>query len=101
MPATRAFLAKYAHLFEPGKVEPGIGYHFTLREGAPLAQMLEAPDDFLEGSTEPWIVNVLCALVRAGDYHSLLETGASVVATTERLARRLATLVVRLVAACA
>src|SRR5207248_10385712 len=67
-----------------------VGWSFTWRGGARLAQMLEARDDFLEGSSERWIVNVLCALVRAGDYHSLLETGAFVGATTERLARTLA-----------
>src|SRR5438132_940274 len=90
MPATRAFVGCYPHLFEADGVVPSVGQHLTLRPGAPLLQMLEAPVDFVDGSTEPWIVDILCALLKASDQRSVLECGAFVGATTVRLAHTLA-----------
>lgn len=52
--------------------------------------MLAAPDDFVEGSTEPWIVDVVCALLTASDQRTVLECGAFIGATTVRLAHTLA-----------
>src|SRR5438132_14302912 len=90
MPTTRAFVGHYHHLFEADGTMPGVGQHLLLRKGAPLLQMLEAPADFVEGSAEPWIVDVLCALLKASDQRSVLECGAFVGATTVRLAHTLA-----------
>jgi len=86
MPVTTGFVQRHANLFRGGEVIPGVGQHLTLREGAPVVAMLEAPEDFVEGSTEPWIVDILCALLKASDQRTVLECGAFVGSTTARLA---------------
>lgn len=82
-PSTADFLMKYETLFDRKLV-------WSPRPGAPFTQMLEAPDDFIPGSTEPWIVDVVCALLKASDQRNVLECGSFVGATTVRLARTLA-----------
>ena len=82
-PSTGDFLMKYETLFDKK-------LSYTLRPGAPVLQMLEAPDDFVQGSTEPWIVDVVCALLKASDKRTVLECGSFIGATTERLAKTLA-----------
>ena len=82
-PATGDFIEKYQTLFDKKLI-------YELRKGAPLLQMLDAPDDFVQGSTEPWIVDIVCALLKANDKRTVLECGSFIGATTERLARTLA-----------
>lgn len=82
-PSVASFLLKYETLFDKKLV-------YELRKGAPLLQMLEAPDDFVQGSTEPWIVDIVCALLKANDKKTVLECGSFIGATTERLAKTLA-----------
>lgn len=82
-PSTGAFVNKYITMFD-------IGLTIKPRKGAPVRQMLAAPDDFVQGSTEPWIVDIVCALLKANDLTTVLECGAFIGATTERLARTLA-----------
>ena len=51
---------------------------------------LEAPEGFVDGQTEPWIVDILCALLKASDQRNVLECGAFLGHTTVRLAEVLA-----------
>lgn len=82
-PSVCNFLLHYETLFDKKIL-------YTLRKGAPLLQMLEAPDDFVQGSAEPWIVDVVCALLKASDQRSVLECGAFIGATSLRLCQTLA-----------
>lgn len=50
---------------------------------------LVAPSDFIEGSAEPWIVDVLCSLLVASGQKVVLETGTFMGATGIRLAQTL------------
>ena len=51
---------------------------------------LEAPADFVEGSAEPWVVDVVCALLKASDQRNVLECGTFIGATTQRLVETVA-----------
>lgn len=51
---------------------------------------LTTPADFVEGSAEPWIGEVVCALLKASDQRNVLECGSFVGATTLRLGQTLA-----------
>lgn len=82
-PSTANFLRKHPTLFDQF-------IHVQLRKGAPVVQMLEAPDDFVQGSAEPWIVDVLCALLKASDQRYVIECGAFIGATSLRLCQTLA-----------
>ena len=81
--ATASFVQRHQTLFDLSLV-------FTLRKGAPVLQMLEATPDFVQGSAEPWIVDVLCALLTASDQRTVLECGAFIGQTSLRLCQALA-----------
>lgn len=96
-PATKNFVQRHKTLFdlEVGDVEVGEDFCdmpvlLTLRKGAPVIQMLEATPDFVQGSAEPWIVDVLCALLTASDQRTVLECGAFIGQTSLRLCQTLA-----------
>ena len=82
-PSTARFIDRHRTLFDYSVV-------FRLREGAPVIQMLEATPDFVQGSAEPWIVDVICALLKASDQHTVLECGSFIGQTSLKLCQTLA-----------
>lgn len=89
MPSTLGFIQRHPRLFGEVIDPATLTHHFTLREGAPVTQLLAAPADFIEGSAEPWICDIVCALLVASAQTVVLETGTFMGVTAARLCQTL------------